>query len=474
MTSNIGQQRGIPKAPYNHDPGHVHLILPDDFSELERNEMFKDATTAYNAGDAYLQEALASSDNRNAIVLADASASCFARAAEMAAPPTGLNLDFAQALIIDFEPQRTRHLDRIGIGREPLDAAINTPFDCAADPGSVSLTVQAFQILVRYIITGRNEDFDEAVAIWTRQAQHLKSSDGSYGGHMLVFVLNYLTTAYLQKCVRYERSDEAVKRALELAQEAQEVIQAEMRAGEQVEDYGDGIDGGDGGELDKDELKKEDSDKKLSLQEEHGSDAGEDMDAEDMDEEEPDDGQELSLLFETSVLLAIAHEQSFLQHATGEEMKEAIATIKPFVHHAGLSSNDQARAQYEFGRLTARHALSFNNSDVLHEGIYNVQRATESTPKGSPHWERRQEVFQDLLEAFLPNMPGVGLNALIRSATAQVAAARAMKKPDISLLLSRLSGLHDRRYQLRHTIDDHHDAVAYMKEAAEFRRWVSK
>lgn len=148
-------------------------------------------------------------------------------------------------------------------------------------------------------------------------------------------------------------------------------------------------------------------------------------------------------------------------------MKEAIETIKPFVHHVGLSGEAQARAQYEFGRLTATHARRVNNSEALHEGIYDVQRATEDTPKGSPLWECRQEVFQDLLEAFRPDMPGVGLNALIRSAKAQVAAAAAMKKPDLHLLLEMLSSLHDRRYRLRHTIDDLHDSHARMKEAAE-------
>lgn len=114
--------------------------------------------------------------------------------------------------------------------------------------------------------------------------------------------------------------------------------------------------------------------------------------------------------------------------------------------------------------------MSVNNSEALHHGIYNVQRATEDTPKGSPLWERRQEVFQYLLEASRPEMPGTGLNALIRSAKAQVTAAAAMKKPDLQRLLRILSELHDRRYLLRHTIDDVYDGHACMKEAAETNR----
>lgn len=288
MSGDIGQQRRLPGS-YQHVPGQGPLILPGDFTELERNEVFKDAMTAYDAGDAYLQEFLASPrSGSDGIDLVDASALCFTKATELAEPSSGLDLGVAQALMISFEPQRGRAPASRGIGRAPLDTAISGSQD--AGPGSVGLTVRAFQILVRYIITGHNEDFDEAVAILTQQVQYLKTADDSDGGPMLAHVRNYLTTACLQKCVRHEQTDEAVKRALELAQEAQEAIKAEMGKGGQGEEHNDGTKAVDGEEPDKEEPKEEHDD-------------------EDPDDEDPDGGEEWRLLFEASVLLAMARER---------------------------------------------------------------------------------------------------------------------------------------------------------------------
>lgn len=89
---------------------------------------------------------------------------------------------------------------------------------------------------------------------------------------------------------------------MELAQEAQEAIKAEIGEGQQEEGHDDGTDGGDGVDLEKEDPEAEDSDKENSDKEDHD---------EELDDEPEDDG-ELGRLFQTSVLLAIAYEQSFL------------------------------------------------------------------------------------------------------------------------------------------------------------------
>lgn len=375
------------------------LVLPEDFTDSECRDIFKDARTAYDAGGAYMRDAY-ELPGRSRVPVANAAAICYLRATELAAPAT-LNLDEANALLVSFEDRRGRIPDTGGLSVAALDAAIGDPRATVQEPGSVAFCALAWQVLVRYVVTGRREHFDEAVEMWTRRVQDLESIDNDPDDSgTLSHARVHLISAFLQKCTRHDRDDATVKRALELAQEA------------------------------------------VAAEKEESS-------------------------FEASILLAIAYEQSYLLHGRSDDMTTAIKTIEPFMKRSDLDAEEQARAQYEFGRLNAALGLAAGDRDTWHEGNYNIQRATEDTPRGTPLWERRQEVFQDYLEEFIPQEDVKGCNAVLRAIKAQVVAAASMNRPELSDLLEMRAEEHEKRYRRRHTLDDLHEAQECRQRAAD-------
>jgi hypothetical protein len=397
MGSDSAEGGVIPTSYAERNQSQGPLILPFKFTEFDQQQVFKDATTACDAAGAYWKDLETAQGDAKAI-LADAAAFCFTKAAELAAPPEGLALDEAQALLISFEDQRGRAPCSGRISIEALDSAIRNARDTSDDVGSMGLFLLGWQLLVRYIVNGRNEDFDEAVAIWTRQAKHFEDSDEE---DMLSQVRNHIATAYLQRCTRWERTDEAVERSMESAQIA----------------------------------------------------AGNDEDEAEVD---------------ALLLLAIAYEQRFYHHGDKNDMAKAIELVKSCIFEdPDVEDEESIRVQYEFGRLTASFALACQDSNMAHEGIYNVQRATEKTTNGSPLWHFRQEVLQDFLEAYKPEEAAQGLNALIRARRAQVLASAALKRPDHEQLLVTLADLLKRRFMIRKTKDDLLESQALMEQAGK-------
>ena len=398
MSGDGEQQRILPLASTTRGSNQNPLLLPSEFNESERNTVFADASTAYTAATIYQEEFQLSEDPQHleAVIL------CYKKAAELATTlSTGLIIDIAETLLTSFEP---RHGQLPDTGRLDLGALDDSISGSRArgngdeNAGSIGAFALAWMLLVRYVITGQNEDFDQAVAIWTPQARDGESLDAA--DQQAMAQMN-LATAYLQKYTKYERSDEVAQQALEWAQESLE------------------------------------SSKAL-----------------------PDSDQ-----IEPSLLLAVAYEQSFAQHGNQDDITRAVEICQGLMDESTGTEAQRARIQYEFGRLTAVLGKASGDRGTIHEGIHNVQRATEDTPKDDPAWECRQEVFQELLEAFAGRR--IGLNALIRAKKAEVAASAALHKPEHTQGLTELAELYRQRYELRHTLDDLEASRTCLGEAAE-------
>ncbi|OAQ60694.1 hypothetical protein VFPPC_06803 [Pochonia chlamydosporia 170] len=397
MSDENQRRRILPIPLRERTSAEAYLVLPQDFTDAERREIFKDATTAFSAGDVYMHDMYQLSGQIR-VPLANAAAVCFNKATELATPST-LRLDEAEALLMSFEDRRGRIPDTGGLSVAALDAAIDNHPAAVEEPKSVQFGALAWQVLVRYVVSGRREHFDQAVDMWTRRVQDLASMDDADDDSALSHARVHLITTSLQKCTRHERDASTVQRALELAKEAVAV-----------------------------------------------------------DEDESP--------FEQSILLAIAYEQSYILHGDREHMDTAIKTVEPLTKDSELEEEQQARAQYEFGRLNAALGMATGDRDTWHEGNYNIQRATEDTPRGTPLWERRQEVFQDYLEDYIPQDDVKGCNAVIRALKAQVIAAEAMNSPKLPELLEQRADHQENRYRRRHTLDDLHEAKECRKRAA--------
>ncbi|KAJ6033799.1 uncharacterized protein N7446_007910 [Penicillium canescens] len=125
-----------------------------------------------------------------------------------------------------------------------------------------------------------------------------------------------------------------------------------------------------------------------------------------------------------------------------------------------FSQNIKAHFQCFMGRLYYFLATVTDENDDLHQATYNLQRASEDTPREDPEWEDRFEMFHDVLEAYTVKLgKPIRHNSLIRTQREKVRELLESEKeedqgePQAEALYT-LSVLHQHRYISRHAEED--------------------
>lgn len=164
------------------------------------------------------------------------------------------------------------------------------------------------------------------------------------------------------------------------------------------------------------------------------------------------------------------------------DMRAAIDTLQKLMENVDEEEKvegeeydtDELRAEYQFdlGKLYASLASITMKQDDLHEAVYSLQRASESTKRDDPQWMPRFVMLQATLEAFMATMGAqkLGSNVAIKTKTEEVERLLASTKEEDqggpqAHALYRLAEMHYQRYQDRHTVDDLLIAAEHLQKA---------
>ncbi|KAJ0419282.1 hypothetical protein BJY00DRAFT_314113 [Aspergillus carlsbadensis] len=162
--------------------------------------------------------------------------------------------------------------------------------------------------------------------------------------------------------------------------------------------------------------------------------------------------------------MAFLEERASRNEAKGEEdYRAVIATCKMLMDEGVDGEDDQnkvANNQSLLGRLYFLLGDVTESVGDYHEATYNLQRASEATPRDQPQWKARYDLFQAALEQFgtLIGRPR-GLNSIICSQGKLVTEILASEKVEDqgepqAEALYKLAQLLQLRFIERNTIDD--------------------
>ncbi|KAL2802520.1 hypothetical protein BJX63DRAFT_107244 [Aspergillus granulosus] len=159
-----------------------------------------------------------------------------------------------------------------------------------------------------------------------------------------------------------------------------------------------------------------------------------------------------------------------------EDYREAVATCRILMDEGvDLEDDDQDKAaynQWRLGRMCFLLSGVTGSADDYHEATYNLQRASEATPRDHPKWKARYDLFQAALEQFgtmLGRPPG--LNRIIFSQERIVTDILASEKAEDqgepqAEALYQLAQLLQLRYVERNTIEDLISVTENLERAA--------
>ncbi|KAL2857145.1 hypothetical protein BJY01DRAFT_242538 [Aspergillus pseudoustus] len=194
-------------------------------------------------------------------------------------------------------------------------------------------------------------------------------------------------------------------------------------------------------------------------------DAGKDTRLFDLPIDYADKALEAAGKSETNRTQLLLNKMNFLEHRAGhngakreEDYRAAIATCRMLMDEDVDSNKNEGRAAYNqwwLGRLYFLLSRVTGSADDCHEATYNLQRASEATPRDHPKWKARYDLFQGALENFgtmLGRPPG--LNSIIFS---QEKSAEALYK---------LAQLLQLRFVERNTIEDLISVTETLEKAA--------
>ena len=205
--------RILPIGRVGCEPRSGRLLTPRDFNDLERCSILHDPLTAYSAATVYLKE-FQCFDDREYL---DAAILCYQQAAQLANPLSSQDWRDTETLLTSFDSLRGQETDTGGLNLLALSNLINSAEVGATDskitpeavPGTTSRLPRMH--LLRYVVTGWNEDFNQAVSMWTLEA---KENESTGNIEHLTIIYRHLTAAHLQKSSKYERNGDVVQGGL--------------------------------------------------------------------------------------------------------------------------------------------------------------------------------------------------------------------------------------------------------------------
>jgi hypothetical protein len=159
-----------------------------------------------------------------------------------------------------------------------------------------------------------------------------------------------------------------------------------------------------------------------------------------------------------------------------EDYRAAIAICRMLMDGNVGSEDDQNKAannQSSLGRLYFLLGEVTGSADDYHEATYNLQRASEATPRDRPQWKARYDLFQAALEQFgtMLGRPR-GLNSIIYTQEKLVTELLASEKMEDqgepqAEALYKLAQLEQLRFIERNTIDDLISMTDNLEKAAK-------
>ncbi|KAL3450138.1 hypothetical protein BJX65DRAFT_22894 [Aspergillus insuetus] len=158
-----------------------------------------------------------------------------------------------------------------------------------------------------------------------------------------------------------------------------------------------------------------------------------------------------------------------------EDYRAAIATCRMLMDVDDDSEDDPIKAannQSLLGRLYFLLGEVTGSAKDYHEATYNLQRASEATPKDQPQWKARYDLFQAALEQCGTMLGGPrGLNSIIHSQEKLVTEILASEKMEDqgepqAEALYKLAQLLQLRFIERNTIDDLISVTENLERAA--------